>query len=135
MIKHSVVAPLQISIIIAKMHGTTLAPAPHLTLLTHAGVLPTAYAILLKTILPSFNKRIGINVTLIIVMPNAQATRYSTIVSYRCHIHPCCAEKLLIAHLIFISSQETLTPVSYLEFPLFSRFCYKIHKDYKLISV
>ena len=77
-----ILADLQFSFAIAQMHAVAEAVSPHLAVGTLVSLHPFAIAIDIKSILPDIPKTILIDVSLMIVIANAKATRNRSICKY-----------------------------------------------------
>ena len=69
-----VMAKHQVTIVVTKMHPITLAEFPHITICTWSGMHPFAIPVGLELVLPHIGESVFVDVALIILAADAQAT-------------------------------------------------------------
>ena len=69
------------------MHAVALAIAPHLAMLTLVGLHPFPVAINLEFVLPNVPKTVLVDIALMVIAADAEATRDRTVGQYGSHIN------------------------------------------------
>ena len=82
-----ILTDLQFTIPVAEMHAVALAIAPHLAMLTLVGLHPFSVAVDLEFVLPNVPKTVLVDIALMVVATNAEATRNGAVGQYGSHIN------------------------------------------------
>ena len=82
-----VLANLQLPVTVAQMHAVALAIAPHLAMLTLVGLHPFSVAVDLEFVLPNVPKTVLVDIALMVVAADAEATRNGAVGQYGSYIN------------------------------------------------
>ena len=82
-----VLANLQLPVTIAEVHAVALAIAPHLAMLALVGLHPFPVAVNLEFVLPNVPKTVLVDIALMVVAADAEATRDRTVSQNGSHIN------------------------------------------------
>lgn len=108
---HAVLAQVQFSFAIAQMHAIALAIAPDLAFVAFVGLHPSAVAVSFEAVLPHFIEVVGIDIALMVVAADAQASRDGAIGEYRSDADACVAAEETRTRFTFEAAKESVTAV------------------------
>ena len=82
-----VLANLQLPVTVAEVHAVALAIAPHLAMLTLVGLHPFPVAVNLEFVLPNVPETVLVDIALMVIAADAEATRNRAVGQYGSHIN------------------------------------------------
>ena len=115
------------------MESVALAIPPHLAIGALVGLHPFSVAVRLETVLPHVPEAVLVNVALVVVVADAQATRDVTIGQHRGHIDARTARKVMVAHLTLLFAKEAVATIVGTNLALLSRPLDELHHLNKLL--
>ena len=108
------------SVAVAEVHAVAEAIAPHLAVGTLAGLHPFPVTIHLKLVLPNIPKVVLIDISLMVVGTDAEASRNGAVGQDGGHIDASATRVIMVAHLALITSQKSVASIVYTYPPLLS---------------
>ena len=128
-----VLANLQLPVAIAEVETVALAIAPHLATGALVGLHPFTVAVDLELVLPNVPEAVLINVALMIVAADAETARDGAVGKHRGDVDACAARIIMIAHLAFIFSKESVASIVGTNLALQAGLLDELHHLHKLL--
>lgn len=125
----------QATVTIVQVHAVALAVAEEGTVGTKAGLCPTAVAEGLEAVLPHVHEVIVVDVTLVVVGTDAGTGGDGAVRQDGGDTDAGVAGVEAVAHLAFVTAEETLAAVTGMYFPLAAGTADEVHQTFEIAVV
>ena len=123
------------AIVIAQMHAIPLTVIPHVTMGARAFMHPVMIPKCLELILPDIREAVPVDVSLLVLTPDAEATGDGPVSQNGGHVDSRLTEERMIPYLPFVISQETLAAIVQPDPAFFANGDNEVHQLMKLTVI